>query len=91
MTKFLLIKLQLEVCNFMKIETLGPLFFCEFCDKGICDKFCDKHLFYKAPLGDCFCMFHDFVSIIGKKKQMLQMHIVRALKLETICSDLRLY
>ena len=32
MTKFLLIKLQLEVCNFMKTETLGPAFFCEFCE-----------------------------------------------------------
>ena len=46
-----LIKLQVEVCNFIKKETLEQVFPCEFC------KISKNTFFYRTLLVDCFYVF----------------------------------
>ena len=41
-----LIKLRAQACNFVKKETLAQVLSCEISQKS---------LFYRTPLGDCFC------------------------------------
>ena len=45
-----LLKLQVSVCNFLKPETLVRGCFSKFWENF------SEHLFYGAPLDDCFCI-----------------------------------
>ena len=50
-----LMKLLALACKFIEKYTLVQMFSCEFCET--------KHLFYRIPLGNCFCTLFQHAQI----------------------------